>query len=86
MRYSVKSQHAASKCLDCNEPIRGKKRFCDDQCKIHWLETHHPWHADWRGVIQVENERKRHGVTPESLEWKRKRNVGQPFDALRTFA
>lgn len=75
----VKSPQAANLCLDCNEPIRGKKRFCNDDCKEHWLNTHHPWHPDWRGAMQVENERQRRGVTTDSLDWRRKLNVSRAF-------
>lgn len=84
MKYSTKPVHVSSRCLDCNESTRSKKPFCSDACKIHWLETHHPWHVDWSGAVQVENDRKRLGVTHESLEWKRRLSLSRPFSPANT--
>ncbi len=80
LTYSTKSSQAtASCCLHCHEHTRGKKPFCNDECKILWLEKHHPWHQDWRGTIQVANERRALGITPEALEWKRKLSLSRSF-------
>lgn len=79
LMYSTKLERAHGSCLDCNEPVRGKKPFCDDRCKLHWLDTHHPWYKDWRGVVQVQNERKTRGINADALEWKRKLSLSRAF-------
>ena len=77
MKYPVKSSNPPNLCLQCNEPCRRPSRFCNDEEKLQWLDSHKPWHPDWRGAIQVENDRR--GVTAESIEWRRKRNVQSSF-------
>lgn len=76
---TTKSSHAEMRCLECNEAAQKRRPFCSDVCQLQWLETHKPWHRDWRGAMQVEAERQRRGITPAALDWKWKLNLSRGF-------
>ena len=79
MKYPIRSSRSTNHCLECNEPVSGKRRFCNDEHQLSWLNTHHPWFPDWKGAMQVEQERQRKGITLDAIEWRRKVNVSRPF-------
>jgi hypothetical protein len=64
--------------MECGEQCRRPKRFCSDAHKELWLSGRGIV-VDHRGAEQVERQRRIAGITPESLEWRRKRNVGNSF-------
>ena len=76
--YNTKSATPPNPCLECGEQCRRPKRFCCDSHKEAWL-SRKIMEIDPRGVSQVARDRARLGITPESLEWRRKLSVSQPF-------
>ena len=78
MKYPTKSLQPPNLCMECGTEIRRPKRFCDEGCKDNYLRGRGfvPAH---RGIEQVNSQRRLLGITPESLEWRRKRNVNAAF-------
>jgi hypothetical protein len=78
MKFSTKAQTLPNPCLECGEQCRRPKRFCSESHKEEWL-VRRIFKLDAEQIARVEAQRKRLGITPESLEWKRKLHVSQPF-------
>ena len=73
---STKAEMLPNLCMECGEQCRRPKKFCDDTHRQFFgRETR----IDARGAGIVAAARQRRGITPESLEWRRKLNVTQPF-------
>ena len=78
LRYGTAAQTLPNLCIECGETCRRPKRFCSDAHKELWLSGP-GFKINHAGAAQVREQRQRLGITPEALEWRRKRNVSNPF-------
>lgn len=78
MKFSTKAATLPNPCLECGEHCRRPKRFCSEQHKEQWL-VRRIFKLDAEQAARVEAQRKRLGITPEALEWRRKLSVQRAF-------
>lgn len=76
LNFSTKPDHAPNLCMDCGETCRRPKRFCNDSCRNAFGRgtTINPV-----GLAQVDERRRRLGITPEAIEWRRNLSVSRTF-------
>ena len=78
LKYGINPLTPPNPCMECGDRCRRPKRFCSDSHHELWI-TGRGLVIDQRGAEQVAAQRKQRGITPESLDWRRKLNVSKPF-------
>jgi hypothetical protein len=78
LRYGTTVRTPPNPCLECGVQCRRPKRFCSDSHRESWL-SHKIGSLDARGISQIQEQRRKIGLTPEAMEFRRKLNVSRPF-------
>jgi hypothetical protein len=73
---STKLDHAPNLCMDCGETCRRPKRFCNDSCRNAFGRG---TTINLMGLAQVDEQRRRLGITLEAIEWRRNLSVSRAF-------
>jgi hypothetical protein len=78
LNFSIKTTQEPNLCHECHEQIRRPKHFCDSRCES-LFHSGEGFIINKRGAEQVAEQRRRAGITPEAMEWKRRLNVSRAF-------
>lgn len=74
--FGIKATTVPNLCLECGEPCRRPKHFCSDaERELFGRNTS----INRLGVAQVAAQRQQRGITPEALDFKRKRSIQNGF-------
>jgi len=76
--YGTAAATIPNPCLECGVHCRKGKRFCSDSHREMWLAAKiqrlYPDQVEF-----VAEQRRKLGITPEAIEWRRKLNAGRTF-------